>query len=1137
MYEDHERKLFSSFEKHEEFSRNQAELLQLDLTVKPSKDQQAEDQALYMKLVYTLDEYQEQSYLLDPYLEELVTPVVERLKAYTIEFLADRSRQASSSRMKCLSGLLYAYTKFRGYKTIIRFFPHEVADLWIVLGYLDAPDSCVQIPSHWELRYVLLLWLSIVCMLPFDLTQFDEDEAGYTASKIESVTKNYLSNAGLERESAALVLSRFYSRQDTLDRFSAFIQWGQDILSQSPTLFTTIGLLHVLCEILKSGPLELVQSRISSFMSLADAVDAKETLISNTIVRKLRTKLISRVGLRLLPGKAGARRAKGRFLTGDSAAQQFDMEEETIDVPEEVEVVLEQIFAALQDKDTLVRWSAAKGVARIAERLPAELADQVLETVLGHFAIHSMTAASLYDVPAIAEATWHGACLACAEMARRGVVSVERLQELVGWLSKALYFDLRKGAHSVGSNVRDASAYVLWALARSQETASLAPLASDLARHLVTVSLYDREVQIRRAASAGFQEFVGRTSLFPHGIDVLRKTDFYAVGVRRNSFLVAAPQVAEHMEYRPYLLDHLLDVALRHWDNSMRRAGAESLRRICLVDIETLGPAAIKRCVKLLEATDNSDVHGGLLGLTELASAYKEIYSGEALDSQKRKIFQYLARVPESTLLGPRNEIVTAAACDLITQTITLSEISLGVYSSVPNWRKLIDFGLKHRDLAIQEAATTSMGSISRLVDCSSVVLLSFTLIRELKKGSPTSQRSLGRLLGVIDYNSFPSCLPQAIEALLGGVNRTAGPFENNVEARQTCYEAIPLVLQNFATDLSHHLSSDVVLSLFDALLDGLEDYTVDERGDIGSWIRMTCVNSLGIVVETLITRAQHMSNFESYLPPSKYHESIKGILKQGVERLDNVRQESGRTFLKLLSLPPPDIAGPNRWVVQDSDYLRGLFVTDDDIGWHDANWLFPRAVKILEVEAYRRPVLLGLIASVGSLTDSTHRPVSASLVSYVQSLPLRTTDSQKYNLSSLTADLLGHAKTNSTVNSVVIPILQVFNVLLEGDAFRLFENDLEGLQLLQRLFAMVSRYVDRVKNVKRLHQSMRVVVHLLSFKKMYKMCVQALPSFLSHQYPSVRSDTAEFLYISLQSMDLGRDTDEAENVLLETEW
>jgi hypothetical protein len=56
--------------------------------------------------------------------------------------------------------------------------------------------------------------------------------------------------------------------------------------------------------------------------------------------------------------------------------------------------------------------------------------------VMGLFAIHSLAAASLYDLPAIAESTWHGACLASAEMARRGVVAPNRLPELIEWLSK-----------------------------------------------------------------------------------------------------------------------------------------------------------------------------------------------------------------------------------------------------------------------------------------------------------------------------------------------------------------------------------------------------------------------------------------------------------------------------------------------------------------------------------------------------------------------------------------------------------------------------------------------------------------------------------------------------------------------------
>jgi hypothetical protein len=75
---------------------------------------------------------------------------------------------------------------------------------------------------------------------------------------------------------------------------------------------------------------------------------------------------------------------------------------------------------------------------------------------------------------------------------------------------KALYFDLRKGAHSIGSNVRDAAAYALWALARTQEPSALVVHSENLARRLVTAALYDREIHIRRAASAAFQEHVGR---------------------------------------------------------------------------------------------------------------------------------------------------------------------------------------------------------------------------------------------------------------------------------------------------------------------------------------------------------------------------------------------------------------------------------------------------------------------------------------------------------------------------------------------------------------------------------------------------------------------------------------------------
>ncbi|KAK1233809.1 hypothetical protein PQX77_003015 [Marasmius sp. AFHP31] len=717
-----ERKQVTSFDKYDEFVKIQGQLLKADIYSDPKSEEDQEENVQYTRLNMILQGYQEQSYLLDPFLEELVSPVVHLLRTHAKQVVSDKALKASPARLERIALLLYGYIKFRGYKAIIRFFPHEVSDLSIAVGYMQAFNTVVRGPSQWALRYVFLLWLSLICMIPFDLAQFDEGDPGHTAKTIEQVAKEHLGKAGLEREGAAILLSRLYMRRDTSEQFVGFLEWSKTLLTDTLDPFIATGILQVLAEILKAGPPKVVELTIAAYWQLNSALENHDSLLINTVVRKLKTKITARVGLRLLPGRNRSRRSMGRALVEENSQQSANPFEDDIDVPEEEEAILEQLFGALQDRDTVVRWSAAKGVARISERLPSEFAQQVLDTILGLYSIHSVAVASLYDVPPIAESTWHGACLSCAEMARRGLIPSDKLPELIQWLSKALYFDIRKGAHSIGSSVRDASAYVLWALARSQDPSSLVPHANELARHLVTVSLYDREVHIRRAASAAFQEFVGRTSLFPHGIDILAKTDFYAVGIRRNSFLVAAPQVARHEEYSAFLFDHLLNVTLRHWDAFMRRLASQSLRLICLSNLTKFGPEGVARATKLMDSTDISDLHGSLLALAEIAKAYEEA-GGQDLQNEKRNIFERLGRIPEKMLLGARHDVLLSAACGLIQATITLDEIELGDKSSVPHWRRLLDHGLKHRDVSVQEAATSAMGAVSDLVDCSALIL------------------------------------------------------------------------------------------------------------------------------------------------------------------------------------------------------------------------------------------------------------------------------------------------------------------------------------------------------------------------------------------------------------------------------
>ena len=107
-------------------------------------------------------------------------------------------------------------------------------------------------------------------------------------------------------------------------------------------------------------------------------------------------------------------------------------------------------------------------------------------------------------LPHESESSWHGGCLTVAELCRRGLLLPKRITQIFPVLYKALIYDVNQGNYSVGQNVRDSACYLAWAFARAYDPEILSPYVLELAKHLLLVCLFDREVNCRRAASAAF---------------------------------------------------------------------------------------------------------------------------------------------------------------------------------------------------------------------------------------------------------------------------------------------------------------------------------------------------------------------------------------------------------------------------------------------------------------------------------------------------------------------------------------------------------------------------------------------------------------------------------------------------------
>ncbi|XP_078140613.1 tubulin-specific chaperone D [Centroberyx gerrardi] len=1104
------------------------------------------------RFLVIMNRYQEQPHLLDPHLEWMLNMILDLV----------RSEKSPPLLVHLGFKFLYIISKVRGYKVFMQLFPHEVANVQPVLDLLSRQDP--KDTEIWETRYMLLLWLSMTCLIPFDLSRLDghlESDGGQAREpimdRILAIAKSYLTVTDSSRDAASVLVSKFMTRPDVKQkRLGDFLDWSLTTISQANDqsmgdIVVLDGALQSLAQLFKHGKRDDLLQYAPTVLQCLEQKRISES--SQATLRKLGVKLIQRLGLTFLK----PRLAKWRYQRGNRslaanlsvsqststvAAVTPDIEmqdqEEDYDIPEEVENVIEQLLVGLKDKETIVRWSAAKGIGRVTGRLPKELADEVVGSVLDCFSFQETDNA------------WHGGCLALAELGRRGLLLPSRLPDVVPLILKSLTYEEKRGACSVGSNVRDAACYVCWSFARAYEPTELEPFVTQIASALLITAVFDRNVNCRRAASAAFQENVGRQGTFPHGIDIVTAADYFAVGNLNNCYLTISVYIASFPEYTNAMIDHLVAMKINHWDGVIRELATKALHNLTPQAPDYMATTVLPQLLPMAMGIDLHGRHGAILACAEVTHAlYKlgtqtdrpvlDFISSECVDALKN-IHQTL--LDRKQYRGFGGELMRPAMCTLI-EKMSVSKMPFKDDPIITGWQWLIDDSLKTLHLmssgvrdGIKDAAVSALAALCEeyyqtqpgQADSQMQDVLVSQYIAGLK--SPEMLTRCGSALAL-------GCLPRfmihsKLQQILQGLQQARIVSQKDVsfaEARRDAVRALAQVCVK--AGVCAHGSPDSVLcsenaaEVYGALLDSMNDYTTDSRGDVGSWVREAAMTSLVDVTMVVVSSAPEL------LSPDLVKCMMRCLAQQAAEKIDRYRAHAGNVFLRLLHSTEPAVPHiPHR------QELLSIFPdeTTTSLNWNAPSQAFPYITQLLRLPQYQYHTLLGLTVSVGGITESTVHFSSQSLFSHLKGIQHNSAALGQFG-----DTLLSIFKDHLRNDRVSVPFLKMLDQLLANSCFEIFTTQ-ENHQFCVDLLALCKE-IRKSKDISKLRSCIAVFCGLIQFQgEVRKKVLSQLLMLLCHSFPVIRKTTASQMYEMLLTYDDVIDPevlDDVMTLLSDTNW
>ncbi|KAI1503965.1 tubulin folding cofactor D C terminal-domain-containing protein [Biscogniauxia marginata] len=1095
-----------------------------------------------------LEPFQELPQLLDPQLPKWL-PVLA--SAY-LECLRDRWRSKSLSlRSQLLTPLpdaicriIYTFCKIRGEKVIVRFLNVETRYLELLLLAIEdserqsnavaKPDSATS--WTWHERYVVLLWLSQLFLAPFDLSTISSGDVddldqpavpgfhwppqvpGITLRVIPLATR-YLASPGKERDGAKALLVRLAMRRDMQEVgiLNALVQWAlstlkpaKDAAPESPYYY--IGSLSFLAGVLSaSADTSIMDSYLSSIFYATQAISAEENAVFSVIngsalARKMMIKVTRSVVILILR-----------------------KQQQTMTDTEMVETSIGYLLERLADNDTPVRLAASKALSMITLKLDPDMASQVIEAVLESLNRNVLwvknkadpSAPPARDLTAVDPLEWHGLMLTLSHLLYRRSPPPENLSDIIHALLLGLSFEKRSpSGGSSGTNVRDASCFGIWALARRYSTTELlqvrtksvlvarghdpsASILQVIATELVVTASLDPAGNIRRGASAALQELIGRhPDTVEKGIAVVQIADYHTVALRSRAIHEVALQATR---LSPHYGRALLEASLG-WrgigdmDAGARRVAATSFGTLTaeMVNHGTSNAmeyveASVGLLLSRLQALQVRQVeerHGLLLSLAAVFDYIPSIFQGKPSGQSERELVSKILNALKSILQDSKTvkyrkpELIAEAASRL-----TVSSTPILLTSIVQHDR--LDVPRESGPSVVNEANSTLTTTVAALVDAlqsdrpKQVDELLTTLEDILNSWLDRNENEVARAsseaaLVLLVFSSLSArsriihgwcdkvCLPRVPRNKHGNgyfhAIARSYPLEAFLQETQSITSenlSVSRVLaERWGKDEDIETRVALLQSLVDRTIlksktldfagvisDGLDDYTTNARGDIGSHVRLEAIRT----TKTLWGTQTSEQKLSSALFPR--------ILRLAAEKLDRVRVEAQSTLAMLLH--PSNIEEFAKLSFSSKEYFSSLFrfCTTERLDPAIAtSW-------VVSLEDCTFALLAGLVTSADTGNEELVIVSRAALADFCEE--------SHENLRRVCKGLVHNLKRYAGQDRVVVPTLEVVAYLFHVGLLQRCHH-YEDLNLRQ-LCLLVQKAAYKTGNVRKLEACVKV--------------------------------------------------------------